>query len=595
MDERQYSVSVFNGTSEATMGFASGTRSMSWNELQGLVCSTAWAPGVFNETSAQTKGGMLRTGMHRLNSNLKSMELLVLDIDDGCSIAEASFIFGKYQAFIATTRSHLKEKNGVVAERFRVVIPLAEAIHDDATFKATWHQARELCPAIDRACKDAARFYFASAEVVEAWDGKAFPVSAPAALQPATPIVTRELEEGARGELAKATAVFALDGAPQGEWHHALFKAAIDLKQNLYTEEEAISYLSRVHVLDAKDVFQIGDVYANREPKHPPRLADEKTAAPAPETSGPLSVSASSFLEAMFSSLSDPFQTRGQPTGLTELDEMLGGGKRLGELTVTCALAKSGKSSLYAFFMHQWLKRGIGVGYASREMQPGKEVMPNLLSLEFQHSVLKRAVESGGVSEGDKRLYVDAVAKWPLTFAKGTGEMTLEQFDRWTDELLEQGTRYVFIDHLHICMADLEQWEKTGPFVRGLRELAAKKLLHIDLIVQPGKVDGKLTLNSLRGGAAINQGLDNLFLFERMSTENVSKLVLERARYPLARSGHVYLEYEWRSRGFGIIDYDEDGKEVLRTKRPTTPLMDSFQATRRRAGEGFKSKQLVGV
>jgi len=65
--------------------------------------------------------------------NKKYAEQLIncigLDIDDGMSIDEALELLNPYTYILYTTRNHRKEKNGLVADRFRVIIPLKREIY----------------------------------------------------------------------------------------------------------------------------------------------------------------------------------------------------------------------------------------------------------------------------------------------------------------------------------------------------------------------------------------------------------------------------------------------------------------------------------
>ena len=56
--------------------------------------------------------------------------LLILDIDDGMSIEEVQTILEHHRYLIYTTKSHQKEKKGVICDRFRLIIP-AENIPKD--------------------------------------------------------------------------------------------------------------------------------------------------------------------------------------------------------------------------------------------------------------------------------------------------------------------------------------------------------------------------------------------------------------------------------------------------------------------------------
>ena len=84
---------------------------------------------------------------------------IVLDFDDGMTRKEfkesANFAYA-----IGTTKSHMKDKNGKVCERFRVIIPTSTAI--DLNSEQYSNMMREifvLYPMADNACKDTARAY----------------------------------------------------------------------------------------------------------------------------------------------------------------------------------------------------------------------------------------------------------------------------------------------------------------------------------------------------------------------------------------------------------------------------------------------------
>lgn len=274
----------------------------------------------------------------------------------------------------------------------------------------------------------------------------------------------------------------------------------------------------------------------------------------------PVALPAIEFLDDMFQGLEDDQRTKGRETPLAGLNEMLGGGKRLGELTVTLAEAKTGKSSLYAYFIHHWVNQSVGVGYASREMRPGMEVLPNLLSIEFQANVLKLGIEKK-ISTYEKSLYKETLTRWPLHFATGYGRFPINSLKRWVKELKAKGVLYFFIDHLHYCLEGVEDWAEAVDMAQQLKEITVTENVHIDLIVQPTKIQEgvKLGLNALRGGAGIGQALDNLLILERVDgRQHVSKLTLDRARWPLANQGsHILIQYNKDTRGFVEVEEEQ--------------------------------------
>ena len=253
-----------------------------------------------------------------------------------------------------------------------------------------------------------------------------------------------------------------------------------------------------------------------------------------------------------FDYLSDKEKVKGLPTGIVDLDRLLGGGKRLGEVTCWHAEAKTGKNTLWHYLMHDMLERGVKIAYASRELSPAEEVIPNLLSIAFE--------ENSWLSDLDdsrKQTYVDKLGRWPLYFASGYGHFPSEAIIRWVTEAKAQGIEYFWFDHLHYMLEDPEDHKAASKLIKELKALAKSLAIHIDIIIQPNKLmDGqRLSLNSIKGGAAMGQAIDNLLILERVKgATNISKLTLEVARSKLARLGSLYLEFDPDTTRFAVTE-----------------------------------------
>lgn len=97
-----------------------------------------------------------------INSNLDKCNCIMLDFDDGMTIYEAKLLFSQYKYIIATTKSHQKEKNGIICDRFRLILPT------NRTFENITIDEYKMMMQIlinrygsDNATKDIARFYYA--------------------------------------------------------------------------------------------------------------------------------------------------------------------------------------------------------------------------------------------------------------------------------------------------------------------------------------------------------------------------------------------------------------------------------------------------
>jgi len=66
-----------------------------------------------------------------------NQNIIILDIDDGLSIAEAKEMFKNYTYLIATTKSHQQMKKGIKCDRFRVIMPAVKVPVGDEYFEFT--------------------------------------------------------------------------------------------------------------------------------------------------------------------------------------------------------------------------------------------------------------------------------------------------------------------------------------------------------------------------------------------------------------------------------------------------------------------------
>lgn len=260
--------------------------------------------------------------------------------------------------------------------------------------------------------------------------------------------------------------------------------------------------------------------------------------------------------------LADKEKVKGEPTGIDGLDRLLGGGKRLGEVTCWHAEAKVGKNALWHKLMFEFsCVRGIPIGYASRELSPEVEVIPNLLSLTFKENAWKSEL-----TEKRKLYYREALDVWPIYFAKGYGYFPFDTLVTWVKELKALGVSYFWFDHLHYMVEDPEDHRAASKLVKDLKSLARTEDIHIDVIIQPNKLmEGqKLSLNSIKGGAAMGQAIDNLLTLERVRDEtNLSRLSLKAGRSRLCVPGEIYLKYDTDT-----TDFNEQAESVKKDPGP---------------------------
>lgn len=517
------------------------------DELAAIISSEPWAPGIFSER-------------RRLISNLTRIDLLVLDIDDGCTLESATEKFKDYKHIIATSKSHQKEKNDKVCDRFRVVLFLKEAIDSDRVFKTTWAKAYAQWPFIDKACKDSSRFFYPSPEIVSINRGglEVEPIRLDILENPIKsqgPELDQVLgadDSRPKGELWKSTLKFLLEGAPAGQRHPELVKAVGNMREQGYSKAEVLERVEEMSHkgdwtqpgLNANDLKTIDRMF-EREMKYgyvPPENQKNESA---------LIVNANELLDEAFEYLSDKEKVKGEPTGIEGLDRLLGGGFRTGELTVLMAQAKTGKNTLYHYLMYKHLERGLPYGYASRELNPAQEVVPNLLTIALQTN-LWLAQDPLALKERARTI----LNRWALHFAPGYGYFDINQMETWFRECRNLGVTHFLFDHFHYALMK-EDHDSTSILIRKLKQLTKELDIHLSLIVQPrGLRDNEvLSPSTLRGGVVISQALDNLLILERVKGEtNISKLTLEVARHKVAKPGSIYLQYNTETTSFIEVD-----------------------------------------
>ena len=400
-----------------------------------------------------------------------------------------------------------------------------------------------------------------------------------------------DITGGARGSLNKRTLRFVAEGAPGGHWHQEFFQAAMNCKQNNYSYDEAYELLSKATgVLDeTHDVPQLNDVYTKRNPIYEPDIEENSATFIATSDIGspePIYVKASDLLEESVAYCNNKDLTTGTATGIASLDKMLGGGVRPGEVLGVLASAKVGKSAFTHKIIHDWLKRTLPVGYASRELRPATEVLPNLFSIELRKNVLKTGVDATQIT--------GILGQWPLYFAPGLGAFPLQEIGVWMGALSQMGVKLFVFDHL-IHFVNDEDYKMISMFSREIKRLSQLHSVASVLVIQPKQLQQgeRVSVNNIRGGSAVGQAIDALIVLERERDDNgeltnVTKVKLDVARHKLARPGSIFLAYD-----SDTMDYTE--VEPEKPKDPTGggesddngPVFDKT-----RAGRAMDTKRL---
>jgi len=89
--------------------------------------------------------------------------MIAWDIDEGMSIPEMQEILSEYQYLLYTTKSHQKDKNGIICDRFRVVMPTKTTFYvDPEEHKGLYENISKVLgiPSYDVATRNQGRLWF---------------------------------------------------------------------------------------------------------------------------------------------------------------------------------------------------------------------------------------------------------------------------------------------------------------------------------------------------------------------------------------------------------------------------------------------------
>lgn len=104
--------------------------------------------------------GCFKDGYRKASNVISIAPVLCYDIDENLSIKECQNLLESWSYVIITSKSHQKDKHGLVCDRYRLILPLTKApmIEDYSEFYD--YVGDMLGIKHDKATKDVSRFYF---------------------------------------------------------------------------------------------------------------------------------------------------------------------------------------------------------------------------------------------------------------------------------------------------------------------------------------------------------------------------------------------------------------------------------------------------
>ena len=557
-----------------------------WDDLPEFICSKHWSPSAYKSA-------------RRAKDEFESISLLVLDVDDGCTLDEAQDHFRPFKYIIAPSRNHQKEKDKKPAcDRFRVIIPLSREITDQNEYVATAQWALKMWPFIDKGVViDPARFYFPCTEVLyKKDDGETVPVQEydpAAALRDTNQPATLEADHfDTKGRLSHATKELLVFGAKSGTRNTRLFKATIDAIEQGYDEEEWGELLQgssavRDWIHKGKHQSTIRNTYRNGKPTLDKREFEDTTL----ESETLFLVDKDQAIADCISFLSDKEALSGSPRGLQGLDSIYGGGKRRGEIDVWVAEAKTGKNTLWHHMMAQELVVGRRpIGYASQEMKFTQGVLPavlgNLLGCDIKE-LAKEGTLAEPTLERMRNTYTEIKDLIHPTYK--TGQISLDKLFEWMEYVNgEFGVEDFYIDHLHM-VSGKEKPEDIVKWINAVKNHILTHDYHLELIVQPrsrqrdrsGTME-KLTRHCIRGSVSIEQAVDGIIVMRKTGETHIRELEVEVHRNSLVTPGSVFVQYDKETLRFTDVEDpnggdDPDGQDQQWGSRPNGRAHQNYE------------------
>ncbi len=462
--------------------------------------------------------GVFKDG-HRKASNFIKAEAIGLDFDGGLSLKDAYDLFWDYKHIIATTKSHQKEKNGTVDDRFRVILFLEEPITDKDVYKATVKDLIEKFPQADPACTDASRFWYKSLTVDQTnGGGKLIKPSDYKKLE----LVSR-VELIIKGRLSEQTYRFLTFGAPEGQWNSTLYKAAKDIQEQNYNDAEARELLinaaraksGKDGELDDKDLKTIESAFSN-DPKHEPRLP-EKPAIDARPISQLL--------------IEKP-----------QIDWVIDGLLTRGGFSLWVGQPKSGKSTIVR---QAAVDIAQGNFFLNRKVKQGSSLY---LALEEQDAVLYQQFKKLGAKESDDILLHTG------------GILSSNPLDSLNDFLNKNPRDFVVIDTLLLFSNfDANNYNQVNQTLSQIRTLAREAKCHIACIHHQNKsrnVSGQQMqgAESILGSNAIHAAVDCAIILNKMGRK---RKISSSQRGGKPFTGQVLAYEETKERYFVWEEKDE--------------------------------------
>lgn len=451
------------------------------------------------------------TGIFKNNyRNIKNFEkayFIGLDVDDGMTIEEAKQKFKEFAHAILPTRNHKKEKNGKVADRFRVFLKLETPIYTAKDFYETWASLKTMVEQIDPAAKDPSRQFFKSTKIEEIQEsGKSVPVKK--WIKKEKP----EIKSVLKGKLSRGTLEFLTFGAENGLRNASLYKCLRDLYQNGYNKEDSRIIVQEICDkigLDEQELEQTLGSAFSRDPSYDPRIEE-----------GQLN----------FINLKEFVNKK-----TVQLDWIVDKLFSKGAVSLIAGPPKAGKSTLIRQLAISLIK---GDRFLGRQTTKSRVAY---LALEEQEEVLQDQYKRFKIKSEDLFLHIGPVSRQNV-------KKNLIEF------ILTNKIDFVIIDTLMLfsSIKNSNDYNEVNDAMEQIREIARETKAHV-LCVHHSNKSVEIGSRSIMGSTAIPAGVDVVMVFRKRNDE--------RYLHTEQRAGKPFYDQE--------LDYDvqRETYSIVKKKR----------------------------
>ncbi len=263
----------------------------------------------------------------------------------------------------------------------------------------------------------------------------------------------------------------------------------------------------------------------------------------------------------------DPSDTLAIKSGFIELDHILGGGFRPGELTIWSGMNSSGKSTLLGQILLEVVDQGLAVCAYSGELPDrvfrywielqaaGPQGLES--SVQDQNGVVYRTKHE--LLNGIREWYRDKLFLYQGGDMKRAGQL-IGGFARAANDY---SCRVFLLDNLTMTVSRLnarDQYRAQRELILETVRFARENAAHVHIVVHPRKTISvsRLTKNDIGGSGDITNLADNVLVLARPSKKEsreedtlwAARLTILKNRFGGRQDEDIYLNFDLASRRF---------------------------------------------